>query len=472
MLGEPALVLEIEGNQTKPRDPAGLYINTTARHAPASVISHSGTSAVFTSRYPIIAASHARSSFFEFRVVVEPGFVGDPFQLKGLATVTANTINAGLTRSSQVGRSSRFESQGMVFSRSIYPDAVSLGVCATEPRKSLRLLVNAICVSSIHESAVSRIKQSQISLLAAEQSHPINLAMRVLPELVFGRSDGYGAPWTGAGTEQGVLNISLEDVTSLYRRWRSSGPMKLLAVGPASEEKLLALTTDAFSELFQHRESSHVVLPSVFTSLTRSRIVVASRPRSLQTAIFAAVSISPKTATQMEALLLADAIFGSAFSSRLNLTLREARQWTYGVHTNLLLGRQSCLWLAYAQVRTNVTAAAMQEIENIWRGLADERPPSPLELRRAKFYIISQLSRQYESSAEIASALERLLLYDLPRWYYSELPERIERLSVEDVALAYQTAVSQSNLQWLLVGHEESLFSNLACAGYTSVTCM
>jgi hypothetical protein len=70
MLGEPALVLEIEGNQTKPRDPAGLYINTTARHAPASVISHSGTSAVFTSRYPIIAASHARSSFFDSELLL------------------------------------------------------------------------------------------------------------------------------------------------------------------------------------------------------------------------------------------------------------------------------------------------------------------------------------------------------------------------------------------------------------------
>jgi hypothetical protein len=54
---------------------------------------------------------------------------------------------------------------------------------------------------------VSRIKQSQIALLAAEQSRPNKLAMRVLPELVFGQSNRYGAPWTGAGTEQGVLNI-------------------------------------------------------------------------------------------------------------------------------------------------------------------------------------------------------------------------------------------------------------------------
>jgi zinc protease len=38
ILEEPALVLEIEGNQTKPRNPAGLYINTTARHPPVSRI--------------------------------------------------------------------------------------------------------------------------------------------------------------------------------------------------------------------------------------------------------------------------------------------------------------------------------------------------------------------------------------------------------------------------------------------------
>jgi hypothetical protein len=194
-------------------------------------------------------------------------------------------------------------------------DRTAKGIAVT-CRRNMRLVNTRI--SGFADQAVAN------RTFSAQQSRPVNLAMRVLPELVFGRSDGYGAPWTRAGTEQGILNISLEDVTSLYQRWPSSGPMELLAVGPASEEKLLALTTDAFSELFQHRKLSHIVLPSVFTSLTRSRIVVASRPRSPQTAIFAFTSCRCD--------------FGGAFSSRLNLTLRDARQWTYGVHTNLLLG--------------------------------------------------------------------------------------------------------------------------------------
>ena len=101
----------------------------------------------------------------------------------------------------------------------------------------------------------------------------------------------------------------------------------------------------------------------------KSKVYLLDRPGSLQSVIFAGNVAPPKSDPAEIAIESMNTILGGAFSSRLNLNLREDKHWCYGAGSFLPAARGQRPFVAYAPVQTDKTKESMVEIDKELRGI-------------------------------------------------------------------------------------------------------
>ena len=115
-------------------------------------------------------------------------------------------------------------------------------------------------------------------------------------------------------------------------------------------------------------------------------------------------------------------VLGGAFSSRLNLNLREKHGYTYGAQSQFDMRLGAGPFVAAAGIQTDKTADALKEFFNELNGI---RQPVPAdELTRAKHYVSLRYPLGFETTGDIASRLEQALVYHLPDDYFSTYVRR------------------------------------------------
>ena len=75
---------------------------------------------------------------------------------------------------------------------------------------------------------------------------------------------------------------------------------------------------------------------------------------------------------------------GGAFSSRLNLNLREEKGYTYGASSAFAFGRDLGVWVAATGVQTRFTGETLRELVKEFSDINSSRPVTSHELEMAK----------------------------------------------------------------------------------------
>jgi predicted Zn-dependent peptidase len=134
------------------------------------------------------------------------------------------------------------------------------------------------------------------------------------------------------------------------------------------------------------------------------------------------------------ALTVMNTILGGAFTSRLNLNLRERHGFTYGVRSRFAFRRSAGPFTVSTAVGTEVTAPAVREILSELRVMAEDGP-TDAEVEAARDYIAGIFPLRVETSAQVAARVAELLVYDLPDDYHATYRDRI-RAVTRDAATA------------------------------------
>jgi zinc protease len=92
-----------------------------------------------------------------------------------------------------------------------------------------------------------------------------------------------------------------------------------------------------------------------------------------------------RTSPDYAALQVMNTLLGGSFTSRLNMTLREAKGYSYGAGSGFAFRVVPGPFSVSTSVRTNVTDSSLIEIFRELRGVRDSLVPEE-ELKRAKSY--------------------------------------------------------------------------------------
>ena len=126
-------------------------------------------------------------------------------------------------------------------------------------------------------------------------------------------------------------------------------------------------------------------------------------------------SIGPRRSTvDLYAIELMNTVLGGAFSSRLNLNLREDKGYTYGASSMFAYGRRLGFWAAGAGVQTQFTRETLVEFRKEVYEIREERMITAEELEIAKTNLIRGFAQRFETLGRLVDQVVDVVSFDLP----------------------------------------------------------
>lgn len=416
----------------------------------------------------LVLIERPAANFAEFRMVFEGGFAADPGERSGLCGLAMEVLTQGRLDGGR-GRADRFvERLGATLRARATVDAgvIEMSAFAAKLDASIKAFADAVLCPRFEAKDLEAVRSIRRATIAREKTSPFALALRLVPALVYPKGDPYAKPFTGSGTESGLENISLDDLRAFYRENLVPARATLVAAGPAIDALAVSVEKAFAAWRAERVDSPREPEVAARAESDSARAAIADFPGAAQSAVFAAFATVPRASASAEALIAADAILARMFTSRLNMNLREAKGWTYGVRSFLGDARRRGLWIVYAFVEREMTGAAMREIERELHAISDGHPPSREELSRAASYLSSTVPMACETTAQVASLVADGVACGLAEDYYCGFVERIGRIGVKDLANVVRDISRLKPITWLVACDAASVSAHLESSGF------
>ena len=168
-------------------------------------------------------------------------------------------------------------------------------------------------------------------------------------------------------------------------------------------------------------------------------------------------------------LRVVNTVLGGAFTSRLNLNLREEHGFTYGVRSRFLVRRGAGPWCVSTAVGTDVTADAVREAVSEITTLVAEGPTEE-EVDAARDYLAGVFPLELETTGQIAARIAELLVYDLPDDYYADYRDRIRSVTLEEACEVARSCIRPDEMTVVVGGDADEVQGPLEELGWGPVT--
>jgi zinc protease len=189
-------------------------------------------------------------------------------------------------------------------------------------------------------------------------------------------------------------------------------------------------------------------------------ILVLDRPGATQSFVSVAFQGPPRSSPDYEAITLMNAILGGQFTSRLNLNLREKHAYTYGARSSLDWRSRPAPYTSGGAMVRDSTAPALQEIFSEMERMRSELV-SAEELENAKRHIVLGLPADFESTADISTAVIKLAVHGLPLDDWTKEASRFEGVTREDVLRVAKTHLPLETARVVIVGDAAAIRKGL-----------
>jgi zinc protease len=185
--------------------------------------------------------------------------------------------------------------------------------------------------------------------------------------------------------------------------------------------------------------------------------------------IFAGHLAPPRSNPDEVAIETMNTVFGGAFTSRVNMNLREEKGWSYGAFASLYGARGQRPYFVYAPVQTDKTKESVEELRMELRGILGEKPIKAEELEMAKGIQTLTLAGQWETLGAVRNSIAEMVRYDLPEDYFEKYPSEVNALEVKDLEEIAGRVLHPEHFVWVVVGDREQIESGLRELGFDEI---
>ncbi len=372
----------------------------------------------------------------------------DPTQA-GLSSLTASLIESGTAELDATGIAERLETLGARFSAGTSWEVAHVELTALVDRieEGARLAASLVRDSVFPPSEVERIRQEQLAGILQRRAEPRGLASELISRFVFADDSPFSRPLSG--TRQTVAGLQREDVIEFHRRTYTPNSAAVIAAGNLPADRVQSIAESVFGD-WRGPAPGEPEIP-VEQRHEGLQIILIERPGAVQSEIrLGHVGVSRQTADYFPIVVM-NSILGGAFSSRLNLKLREKHGLTYGVSSSFVMRRQPGLFLISTAVQTDQTGRAVQEILSEVATVQAEKV-SAAELADARQYLAGTLPLRLQTTQGVASRLAELFIYDLPDSYLEDYGEGVLGVTEDAVHQAATRYLHPDRATILVVG--------------------
>jgi len=322
----------------------------------------------------------------------------------------------------------------------------------------LELMADIARNASFPEDEFERERRQRFEELKIERTTPGFLANERLRRVLFG-AHAYAVV---APSEAQVAAYTREQLAEFYRVHYVPAEGLLIVVGDFSTDAMFEQVEKVFGTWKAHHPQ-----PPAFPApplQTGRHVHLVHMPGTVQTQVLIGNLAINRRDPDWYRIILANAIYGGAFHSRLVLNIREQKGYTYSPRSSVNALRQYGYFTVQAAVRNQVAAATLTEMfyeMDKMRSL----PVTVEELESARSYLTGVFSLGVATQDGLLGQLSTVFMDQLPDGYLETYRERIRALTADDVVLAARRHFDSANAQIVLVGDRAQIGEQAALFG-------
>jgi zinc protease len=391
----------------------------------------------------------------QVNLVVLSGTADDPPGKFGVASLTAAMLTEGAGSRSALEIADAVDFLGADVSAVSAFDSttVRLHVPVARLAEALPIMADVALRPTFPREELERQRQQRLTGILQARDDPASIAA-----LAFGRVL-YGARRFGTatiGTAEDVKKFTTDDLRAFYTARFVPGNSTLIVVGDVTADRVVPQLESAFGGW---KASGSGAPPATKSSAaparTRREVYLVDKPQAPQTQIrIGTIGVERATPDYFPIQVL-NTILGGAFSSRLNMNLREKHGYTYGASSAFDMRAQAGPFFAAAGVQTDKTAESLQEFFNELNGILQPIPGD--ELARAKNYVALRFPGGFETTGDISRRLEDMLVYHLPDDYFANYVKNIEAVTAADVQRVARKYIDPGKMAVVVVGDRQTI---------------
>ena len=396
------------------------------------------------------------------RLVLPTGSIDEGTTEGWLAALTADLIQEGTTGRSAEDIATEAASMGGSVLIGVGADRTSVeGDVLEEFGPDLvALMADLVRNPAFPEAELARLQGDRVRALTVALQQPGTVTQAEFVRRLYA-GHPYGRPLP---TAEGIRGFTVDRIRTFWATHYGPDGAHLYVSGRFDPEAM----RDSIERALGSWSAAPDAAPPIAEPEPTGGVVFIGRPGAPQSTLYLGLPVVDPSHPDYVALQVTNTLLGGAFASRITLNIREDKGYTYSPQSFVTSRYRTAYWLQTADVGSEVTGAALQEIRNEIERLREE-PPEEAELQGIKNYLSGIFVLQNSSRAGIIGQLAYLDLHGLPPEYLTRYVERVQAVTPEEVRRITRTYLRPEDMLLVVTGDPRVALPQLGSWGAVEV---
>ncbi len=390
------------------------------------------------------------------RLVTQTGNIDEDADHVWLANITGEMMQQGTpTRSAEeIARQVALMGGSLNVDVGMNETAIETDVFTETAAAAVGLIADVARNPSFPEPALARIRNDFLRKLSIERGSPQSVTDEKITQLFY-PNQPYGRSFP---TPEVLQGYTLDQIRGFYDRNFGAARSRMYIVGRFDQ----AAIEQAIRRDFAGWKAGLPPAAPAVNPVNRPGVYLIDRPGAVQSTLLIGlpvVGVGPKS-PDYRPLMVANAVLGGTFMSRITWNLREKNGYAYSPVSYVAVRPRGAYWVEDADVATNVTGASIKEIIGEIDRLRAEAP-SEAELRGIQNFLAGQFVLFNSSRGGIAGKLASLDTYGVGEDYLRNYVRSIYAVTPDDVLRMMQKYIDPAKLAIVVAGDKKAIEEQL-----------
>jgi zinc protease len=393
-------------------------------------------------------------------ITLRSGSVDDPADKSGLARIAMRMLRRGCEGMTSEQIDFRIDALGAEMAVDTSPSTVGIQaqVIARNVDAFVELVARLLATPTFPEEELGKLRRETVAEIIEARDSDRVVAQKALQRTLF---DGHPYGRNPGGTIPGVEAIGRQDVLEYYRRFVVQSNVVVAMAGDVTAERAPDLARRIVAGL--PRGQAPVDTVPEPTMRAGRHLLMVDKPDRTQTQILVATLGTSGHDEDHVPLVVANAVFGGTFTSRLMREVRSKRGWSYGANARTVLDRRRQAWVMWTFPAAEDAAPCLKltlELMAAWV----ESGVTPREVAFIQRYLVRSHAFEVDTAAKRLSQALDVELLSLPADYYTAWTERVRGVTAEQCSAAVRKRIDPRNLLSVVVGTAAQVLEPLKAA--------
>jgi zinc protease len=398
-------------------------------------------------------------------VIRGAGTTEDPATLPGLASFTASMLDEGAAGKSALQIADALDLLGASLNPGASWDAatVNLYVLKKNFSAALGIMSDVVLRPDFNPADLQRVRDERITNLTRAKDEPTTIASNAFQSLVYGARHPYGR----FATVEATRTLDRDRVTAFHHAAYRPENATLILVGDV-DPSMQPMVEQAFGGWRAMGSASAMEGSLDPPTIGTTTIYLVDKPGAAQSEIRIGHPGVARNTPDYFALQVLNTLLGGAFTSRLNMNLRETHGWTYGARSGFAMRQGAGPFTAQAGVVTAATDSSLVEFFKELNRIRTEPIPAD-ELDKAKRYVALGFPQQLETTQDVAGSLANLVTYGIDPAFLGTYVSGVMGVTADDVKRVADRYVRPGNAVVVVVGDRSKIEAGIRALNLGSV---